>query len=67
MSTSRREKIKEHLTIKDGKWTDKVAFAAAIGLTGAAIWVAYKTFDTVKNKINFDLDFTDDDIDWDGK
>lgn len=65
MSMSKRQKIKQHLNIQAGKWTDKVALAAALGLTGVAVWAAVKTYDTVKNKFNFDLDF--DDIDWDGK
>lgn len=66
MSTSKREKIKQQLTIQAGKWNDKVALAAAIGLTGVAVWAAFKTYDTVKNW-SFDFDFDDDDIDWDGK
>jgi hypothetical protein len=60
-----KDKIKEKLTIQAGKWTDKVALAAAIGLTGVAVWAAFKTYDTVKK--SFDFDFGGDDIDWDGK
>lgn len=59
-----KDKIKQKLTLQAGKWTDKVALAAAIGLTGVAIWAAYKTYDTVKN---WSFDFDTDDIDWDGK
>ncbi len=60
-----KDKIKQKLTLQAGKWTDKVALAAAIGLTGVAVWAAFKTYDTVKKKFDFDLDI--DDIDWDGK
>lgn len=66
MSTSKREKIKEQLNIQAGKWTDKVALAAALGLTGVAVWAAVKTYDTVRKKLDV-LDLTLDDIDWDGK
>lgn len=61
-----KDKIKEQLTIHAGKWTDKVALAAAIGVTGIAIWAAVKTVNTVKKKLDT-LDLTLDDIEWDGK
>lgn len=61
-----KDKIKEQLTIQAGKWTDKVALAAAIGVTGIAVWAAVKTVSTVKKKLDT-LDLTLDDIDWDGK
>ena len=60
-----KDKIKQNLTIHAGKWTDRVALAAAIGITGIAIYAAVKTYDVVKKKFDFDLDV--DDIDWDGK
>lgn len=61
-----KDKIKEKLTIQAGKWNDKVALAAAIGLTGVAVWAAFKTVNTVKKKLDT-LDLTLDDIEWDGK
>lgn len=57
------KKIKDAATIQAGKWTDKIAFAAAMGLTGVAVWVAVSSYNSLKKKLDFELD----DIDWDGK
>lgn len=50
------EKIKEVASVHAGKWAEKAAFAAAFGLTGIAVWLAVKTVNKAKTKI--------DDIDW---
>jgi hypothetical protein len=63
MSMLKPEKIKDTVTIQAGKWTDKVAFAAAMGLTGVVVWVAVSSYNSLKKKLDFELD----DIDWDGK
>ena len=66
MNMLKPEKIKERLNVEAGKWTEKVALAAAIGVTGIAIWAAVKTVNTVRKKLDI-LDLTLDDIEWDGK
>lgn len=63
MNMLKPEKIKEVASIQAGKWSDKIAFAAAMGLTGVAVWVAVGTYNSLKKKLDFELD----DIDWDGK
>lgn len=66
MNMLKPEKIKERLNVEASKWTEKVALAAAIGVTGIAIWAAVKTVNTVRKKLDT-LDLTLDDIEWDGK
>ena len=63
MNMLKPKKIKDSVTIQAGKWTDKVAFAAAMGLTGVVAWVAVSSYNSLKKKLDFELD----DIDWDGK
>ena len=63
MSMLKPKKIKDVIAIQAGKWTDKVAFAAAMGLTGVVVWVAVSSYNSLKKKLDFELD----DIDWDGK
>ena len=65
MNMLKPQKIKEQLNIQAGKWTDKVALAAAIGVTGIAVWVAVKAVSEVKKRTDI-LDLKLDDIDWDG-
>ncbi len=63
MNMLKPKKIKDAVTIQAGKCTDKIAFAAAMGLTGVAVWVAVSSYNSLKKKLDFELD----DIDWDGK
>lgn len=58
-------KIKEAASIQAGKWSDKIAIAAAMGLTGVVVLVAVSSYNTIKKKFDFNFDI--DDIDWDGK
>ena len=57
------DKIKEAASIQAGKWAEKAAFMAAFGVTGVAVWLAVKTFNKSKEKI----DLTLNEMDWDGK
>lgn len=63
MNMLKPAKIKEAASIQAGKWVEKAAFAAAFGITGVAVYLAVKTFNKSKAKI----DLTLNEMDWDGK